>query len=425
MQRFLTKSLFVHISFVAFVAILISYFISSIVTSYTKDSWNITEFLINYQGGFVRRGLLGEVILTIYKATGIAPYTIIMAICVLAYTTLILFFVRSIVKQGYTLIFLPFTFFLGNPLINDFWVRKDVLLILLFISCVHFCCKKSTLNLILCNIFLGLGILIHESIGFFGLPILTLLLANHSSHPPSVNYFKSLLISALKLAPAVLVFLTVIYFKGSKLIANQIWSSWASVDFPSNGLPSTEAPAAIDGLSWTLKQGLGYTYYTFRNFEGGIYAPLALLIIIVSIFYVLTNTSSLQFKLFNYTPNRKFNSLNVSAVLIMQLLTVCPLFILGWDYGRWIFFWTVSSFAVILIVPEERLSCIFPEILLTISKRINVYLSKYLKGKMVFFLCLIIGFPVFSWSLDSAIITSPIVILFQYIIKVYTAISPM
>ena len=75
MKAYLTKS---NIFYLSFIIILLFAFFISVVNGYSKGSWNITEFLINYQGGFVRRGLLGEIILYIYStfASPIYPVSI-------------------------------------------------------------------------------------------------------------------------------------------------------------------------------------------------------------------------------------------------------------------------------------------------------------------------------------------------------------
>lgn len=91
-----------------------------------------------------------------------------------------------------------------------------------------------------------------------------------------------------------------------------------------------------------------------KNFNSGIYAPLAWGLVILMIYYLLTNTSKLNFKLLNYMPTKNINKINISNILIIQFLAVTPLFILGWDYSRWIFFWVTSSFATILLIPEKK-----------------------------------------------------------------------
>lgn len=170
----------IFIYFVLFIINLILIFADKISKGYPKESWNITEWLINYQAGFVRRGLLGEVILNIYKYTGISPYAVIIYLCIIVYIIFILFYIRAFILKGYSVIILPFVYFLGGPIINDFLVRKDVLVVLIFILVIYFINNKKILNIVFSNMLLIAGLLIHETIGFFGFPIIILLLANNN-----------------------------------------------------------------------------------------------------------------------------------------------------------------------------------------------------------------------------------------------------
>jgi len=393
-------------------------FISNIKTGYSKESWNITEFLINYEGGFVRRGFLGEIILYIYNFTGIKPYSTIIFISISAYITLVWFFVKSFIKNGYTLFILPFVFFLGNPIITDFLIRKDVLLILIFILTIYLSLKKSKGNLILVNLSFILGLLIHEGIGFFCFPILFLILNTRNRSTYNFNWYKTTIISFLQVLPSIIVFLCVLHFKGSLETASRIWDSWKPIRFSNQAEGNTTIPAAIDGISWTLKQGLSLTINTLKNFDNLIYAPIAWCIIIVTIYYILTNTSKLNFKLLNYEPTKNFNRLNISNILILQLLVVMPLFILGWDYGRWIFYWVTSSFAIILLVPEEKISVLFPKIIIAISYKFNYTLDFFLRKSFVLLFCLLVGFCDCSWNLINTINSNSFVVILQFISKV-------
>ena len=102
MSRLNKRELALNIYYFLFCFILGSIFFRDIYHGYSKQSWNITEFLINYEGGFVRRGLLGQIILNIYHYAGIYPYYSILFISITAYLVLIWFFVRSFMRQGYT-----------------------------------------------------------------------------------------------------------------------------------------------------------------------------------------------------------------------------------------------------------------------------------------------------------------------------------
>jgi hypothetical protein len=120
-----------------FILNLIFYALYRLFKGYCKESWQITEWLINYQGGFVRRGLPGELLFSLNKYTGISTYVVILVISVSSYILLVLFIYNSFKTSGYPIIILPFVYFLGGPIINDFLIRKDVLLILIFIAAVR------------------------------------------------------------------------------------------------------------------------------------------------------------------------------------------------------------------------------------------------------------------------------------------------
>jgi len=412
------KSINLSIFYSLFILTLIYVFVYSIIKGFEKESWEITEFLINYQGGFVRRGLLGEILLNIYNFSGLNPYIIILLLCISAYFLLLFFFIKSFRKNGYPIFILPFVFFLGNPIINNFWVRKDILIILFFILIIYFSTKKSNLYLILINFLFMTGLLIHESIGFFCFPILLLILANRERFfdKTKTASIKSIILSFLKLLPSTITFMSVLYYKGSQKTAEIVWESWKPVNFPIQS-NSSEIPGAIDTLSWSIKKGLSLGIETLNNFDGGVYAPLAWIIILTLIYYLLTNTDKLNVKILNHMPNKNFNKTNISNILIIQFFSVIPLFILGWDYCRWVFLWVISSFAIIILIPEENLSLIFPKHVHIISSKINIILDSILgqSKDFMFLLCLIICFPNCNWNLLFCIFNSSIIIILNFI----------
>ncbi|MDP4278435.1 MAG: hypothetical protein Q8914_12490, partial [Bacteroidota bacterium] len=349
-----TKNTLLTVFYWLYVLILLDVFMRSMLNGYSKESWNITELLINYQGGFVRRGLLGEGILYVYRLWGVNPYYLILSVCALAYVLLVAFFVRSFIKRGYSIFLLPFVFFLGNPIINDFWVRKDVLQVLIFITVLFFSLKKSTWSVLTTNFFLVVGLLIHEGIGFFCLPIVFLLrLSSTKSSMKGKSNIRLVLYTMLQLSPALLVFLFTLYAKGSEAIAQAIWNSWKDIPFQIQDTGNALIPSAIDALSWSLHRGLSYLYNFLRNFNGGFYAPLAWALILLAIYYVLSNFNDLNIHVLKKAPRSNLQKRQFSNVLLFQLLAVLPLFILGWDYGRWVFYWVASSFAIVLLVPES------------------------------------------------------------------------
>src|SRR5688572_30061235 len=73
----------------------------------TRLSWMVTEMLINYRAGYVRRGLSGEIILSLWQWTGLSPFHLIAA--AYALTTLFIivalaWLVRTYSKQHRVLV---------------------------------------------------------------------------------------------------------------------------------------------------------------------------------------------------------------------------------------------------------------------------------------------------------------------------------
>ena len=100
--------------------------------TYLNDSWTIGEWLINYQGGFVRRGLLGEGIYILCNVTKISPIYVIWLISVSSYYLLLKLTIFEAKNKVSNLFLLSPGIFLA-PIIGDFLIRKDLLLLLIFL----------------------------------------------------------------------------------------------------------------------------------------------------------------------------------------------------------------------------------------------------------------------------------------------------
>lgn len=392
------------------IAVLAYTFIMSLFKGYTQDSWSITEFLINYQGGFVRRGLLGECLLQLYRNVGIHPYILIVGGSAIAYLILVIFFIKGFRTKGYPLFILPFSFFLGNPIVNDFWVRKDVLMVLIFIVVLYFANKESKRSLLFVNLFFILGLLITENIGFFCFPILFLVLTDRNRKEMPRFNVRSMLLSIMQLIPSVLVFLSVLFFKGTKEVAVKIWNSWETVPFPYPPINNVEIPAAIGGISWSIKEGLGMFLNTLRNFSDSIYAPMAWIVILAVLYFLLTNVNSMQIWRNKHQTYPAFDKTVLSNVLLLQLLSVLPLFFVGWDYGRWVFFWVTSSFALMVLTPEYRLARLFPTFISNWNRKLNAFMNGVFSKSTSFLwmLCLLVGVPLYSWKLSYFVETTSV-----------------
>lgn len=404
-----------------FMLLLLYSVIRRIVLGYTKEDWNIAEWLINYRGGFVRRGLTGQALFDLYNHFEISPYTVILLISGLAFVGLVVFFVINFRKRGLHLSILLYPFFLGGLIIDNIWVRKDVVIVLIFILLIYLATWNSTsskktgakiLKLFALNVVFSLGLLIHEELGFLAFPILFLIFFN--SQRERFSAIKSALLSILKLLPSLIIFFLCIYYKGTVTASNLIWDSWKSVPFPFQDM-SAVPPSAIDALSWSLQKGLSLTVDTIKNFDGGIYAPIAWVLIIAVIFYLLSHLNIYNGEETGVTNNEKtkpYTKTNISSILIFQLLFITPLFILGWDYARWIFLWVTTSFSLLLLLPDEKLATLFPKSLAHFGDKIDHFLFSIFQSirsrESYFIVLLFLGVPGYSWTLEGYIHSTPI-----------------
>lgn len=387
------KSVALKLIFSVLAFSLIHTFLNQLFNGYDKETYNITEFLINYQGGFIRRGLLGEIILKIYNIFNILPYHQILSISIISFSLLIIFFIIQFLKRRYSLGLILFTFLLGNPILNNFWVRKDCLLMLCFIGVIFFARRKTNfLNLILLNLIFVFSLLLHEAFGFFTFPIVFFMLffkdySLDEYKKKSLVFFKSFFAVLFFIFPSIITFLSTLYFKGSKTEANIIWNSLNGIYFPfTNG--SNSAQGSIKGLGWTTD----YAFSLFKNSiikinNESIYIPLLTIIVILIIYIVLSNIQILQKK--TKEEFDKLDKLKISKLLLFQLVTIFPLFIIGIDYGRWIFFWVITSF--VLIIYNVNLK--FLKIVDTPINLLNQFFEIKSK-KVLLLLAFIIGFPI-------------------------------
>lgn len=395
-----------------------------------QEFYHISEWLINFQGGFVRRGLRGEIIGHLHQFLGLTPYTLVIGITALSFIYLLFFFFREFIKKGYPIFILPFVFFLGNPILNSFWLRPDSLLVILFILVLYLLRKPkfNFLNIILVNLAVIIGILLHEIFIFIAVPAIILLISHHlkiTFPVRSKNLIISYLYACLCLIPSFIITLLVIINNGSHETTATIWKSWKSAPFPSDFLAwasTEEYPGAFEGMTKSMQEGLyEYSGQFIAWFYEGLYGPFMVVLIIGIIYFILLNVNSLNNKILWFKPQNHQNKSYISSVLIVQLMTTIPLYILGWDYGRWIFFWVTSSFALILIIPQEILKPAIPHIITSMSDKISCWTTQILgesKG-VIILLCIIIGVPFSLWGVQEYFDTSIIYILLKNISLIF------
>lgn len=362
--------------------------------SWGHESYQITDWLINYAGGFVRRGLPGAVIARLSEATGIPGNILAISISLACYISLVFWFLRR-AGNAFPVSLILSCIVMGFPGYQDI-VRKDCLGLVLMLGCLK--AQDSGLpkivSVLIVNLLAALAILSHETFVFFALPALIYFRKSGTSG----QTFRDLLLRSLELAPAALVFLLVARYHGTSAIATAVHESWMPLWrslAPDQAI--IEPAASIVALGWTSGQGLYLSNYMLTS---GLYQPLCwVTVFTISFLLVIFFTGRDQ-----NAPARMDTKVRVTALLVAQFVFISPLFLLGVDYGRWLFLWVASSLMLHLCGRrahrwlEAAVSTLF--IRLKIPALIERVAAK--DWYLLFF-----GVPVI-WNLHNFIVASPI-----------------
>lgn len=369
-------------------ALLFPPFVLNISRAYSNvSSWQITEWLISYDGGFVRRGIGGEIVKTLSVVFELSPSSIIIMLSIFSWLLLVFLVLR--VSRGLLPSYIVLSpVFLGMPIYSDFIIRKDVLgLLLLAVSFLVIRSWAGIKKYIAVTTLLTFGVLNHESIIFYGFPIIILaeICVNKK-----VEWKRNL----VPYFPLFLAGLAVFINKGTPDNALRItyfWNYFFTEKY-SEFCCYSETPAAIDAIGWSTQFGLSLSLGLLNEFANGfIYVPLA---------WILTIFLCLQFGSWslNKAVARQF-----SRIFLLQLFFVSPLFLLGWDLGRWIFFITVSSLLWVSCFREVEISNKYLDYLDSL-----IHLGPRLNQKELGFFGLIVGVPHCCWSLGNVILSTPL-----------------
>ena len=365
--------------------------------------WTVGEWLISYAGGFVRRGLPGELIHIISENFGISPIFLVWLMCIFSIIFLaiiILYFGNKYFETS----FLLSQIIILAPISEDFFIRKDIFIVLLF-GLTLFTFQKTFegfLNkyncIIIINILSIIAILSHESFGIWALPSITLILFIYE-RSQSKNLLNSFLFPIFSLLPTVITFLLCWHFKGNSeqaLIIHQSWQSLSDI-LPSKDLLSAPKPeGAIAAIGWGTSQV--FTSTLLKQFNLLIFWHPGMWLI----------TIYLVMKLFIGYKKDKYQEAK-RAVLCLQLITFIPMFMFV-DIGRWIFMWMSSSVLLFGFFVNQFGIDNLRDISLSLKgsnllHKIVPSIKSYSNYKIIF---LMVGIPHCCWSVGRYLISNPI-----------------
>ena len=326
--------------------------------------WQYGDWLINYQGGFIRRGLIGELFYSIYKLTNIKLDLIIFTSVILFYLlfSLILikssrYFVKS--KLDY-LLFLSPGFFLYPVMNSEIIGRKDIILVLVVGIFVFFKdIFRKNLNyiiVILSIIFLTLS---HSGFLFYSQYLIVIYFFSQIKINKKIENWKFAVYMVLILGLGILVNL----FPGNETQVIKICNSVSSF--------SQDNCTNSGQIGWLINNMSNYLY---EKIEFGLFTLINQFII-----YLISFCFIFIF-LFKKIENSKFiisfkniKNLKPIKLFIILILISLPIFILGRDWGRYIYLsYSCSIFLYIFLLKNN----------LIVLNRLNT--PKFFKKKIIF-----------------------------------------
>lgn len=385
-------STIISIILVIRVAYKIITFLSQALTLNTFNGWGVTEFLINYQGGFVRRGLLGELLYWFTSITSIKVAVPIFSLCFSALIFVFIFLFKNFAKKGYC------WWLLLSPFICGYLIditRKDFLgysILIITLLIINSSKIKLTVKLFAVCFLTFISLLMHEAYIFWGTPIVIfcLWMTTPKQRWIPIGFAVSFIGTFLLLS----------YFKGSKEIGMAIIDSWNNLD-PSINLRFTEQNS-IGALGWNLIDTIKkHGVYNFTSF-GLFIKPLIYCIV----YYFVNNFLLLFSKKDSFTTQDRTN---LSALFLFVSFTMSPLFLaFSCDYSRLYQYLTLSSLLPILIFKRDVISSCIPTLILLKLSNFNNTINKFLKPSKTSLLLILffIADSVYHFSLENAFVNS-------------------
>ncbi len=291
---------------------------------HVSDIFYQSDFLINYNAGFVRRGLDGQFLYYLSELLNLKSKLIIK---LYEFTTFLVFNVVFFAVVKKYRIPLVFIFSMAGFLLylyNAAPVRKDHILLLNFILLILFIIKKNGslkyFEIVFASIFISISILQHEL--FFLISFFPLLLIFYYNKKTSTFI-------ELTIVPCV-IFLITILFSGTIEQRDLIITSWEKIGVHDVGFNKGVFESNL--YFWSF-QNTSFTYiYTFLVF------------VIQFCFTFLCCFSYLN------NSQRKY----FFILLLLQYGVMLVLCLVAIDFGRWVFFANITSVLTIYLIKTNK-----------------------------------------------------------------------
>ena len=371
--------------------------------SFVEDysSWQYADWLINYQGGFVRRGLFGEIFFNIHKFFSLRLDLIVFVFVILLYLIFSYYLIKSLkyleVSKLNILIFLSPGFFIYPMMNSEVIGRKDILLITT-ISWLIFLFDKIKINYQLPVIIISIIVLSLTHTGFLFYSPYLICLYFLSKVSKNLEIKNSDLIPIL--LTIIFLFFLIYNFNGSEAQILEICKSIKN-------FISDECGKA-DMIAWLAKDTS--EYIGTKTISGISFFLKNLFIYLISFLlvymFIFTKLFYSTFKI----SNNLIDKFSPFFLFLFLFGFTFPMYLIGIDWGRYIYLsYTCTYFLLIFCIKNNLIQ----------FKKINLPLIDLNKITFV----LIIIFYSFFWTFPFYNATSFKLVLKKPVISILKKIN--
>lgn len=349
--------------------------ISKFYTFYLEYSdWQYADWLINYQGGFIRRGFIGEILFKTQNFLSLDLDILVFYFVTLLYLVLTIVLIKSVKYLENSkidiLIFLSPGFFL-YPIMNSQIIgRKEILLFVMLGLSVFFEKYIKDRFLLVITLFIILALsLTHTGLLFYSPYLLFLFFIIKVNRNKKIPFLEILIITT-----SLLIIFSLIYFNlGSKAQVIEICSSIKSF-VKDNCINRGQ-------FLWLYSPMTEYVEVKSR-----LNLSTNFVIYLISLFFVFIFFSIKLYSAKFKSNNNLFNSINPFIIFFLLFLSTIPIYIVGIDWGRYISMSYFSTYFIYIYLIKQKM----------ITFNSKKFLFKKTISKSIFFI--FVFFYAFTWT---------------------------
>lgn len=356
------------------------------------------DMFISYEGGFVRRGLFGEILVLANRYCAVDPYFIIVPLIIVCYCAVAVYLLRGFRKRGYAPFVLLSCFMLGSlASYSPAGIRRDFILLALLLSLtLMFKHLKAWKFIAFGNLLAIVGILFHESFTLLAVPCCVAL-----THTKGLSWVRSV----ASWLPALVCFALVCTLNGNMEQANAIWAAAQEVLGYDK---SMEMPYLLQFLGFKTTDVM-WTHFSgnYLRLHYGVPSFVTQAVVFCTVFYMTCNAPM------SLGKSAKDGQLNkrIAPIAMFQFIVLLPMFtVLCTDFGRITTWWSISTLLILLCLRKDDPSRLLPEwfnrFAVACLMRLNSLLKPTKRKLFIVFLCF--GVPLIGGSWVAVFLSSPI-----------------